>query len=143
MKFYEHFLDQAAKATGIELTALDEREAEKLRSEVESKFAKRGSAPLWERLLGSIGKRRSDATTLACAYASTEPKILFFDDRRTKRMFSFPTGEPLQKLLDECAPMVFYITNSNGSYLITRNDHDYLIGVGDCSSWLNTLPENF
>jgi hypothetical protein len=118
MNFYEHFLNRASQATGVELTALDEHRAEKLRSDVESKFANRGSDPLWERLRDNIGKRRADATTLACTYAATEPKILFFDAARTKRMFSFPNGELLQKLLDECEVSVFYITNSNSSYLI-------------------------
>jgi hypothetical protein len=143
MNFYEHFLNRAAQATGVEITTLDERRAEKLRAGVESKFANRGSDPLWERLRDNIGKRRTDATTLACTYAATDPKILFFGVPRTKRMFSFPNGKLLQRLLDECEVSVFYITNSNSSYLLSQNDHEYLIGVGDCRAWLAELPENF
>ena len=33
-------------------------------------------------------------------------------------------------------PFVFYLTNENLDFLITQNDHDYLIASGTAESWL-------
>ena len=139
MNFYEHWLTKASAASGVELCAVDSLKAKNLRAEIEARYASRGMSPLWERFLDDVGKQREDATELCCFFNRDNPKVLFFDKTETDRMFILSTGESLQKLLEECPLLEFYTTDEAGTFVLCRNHHNYVIGVGACSSWVSDL----
>ena len=131
MNSFSEEIVQSCREYDFSYSVFSEREAEEVLLEIESKFAKSGELPLWERV--------ADAQSIYDEYAwkrlgkiiGEQPIIIFFDSRRDSGVLKIDNGSKISKILSNCTGFVFYITNVQISFLICFNDHDVLIGVGD------------
>jgi hypothetical protein len=62
--------------------------------------------------------------------------VLLFDLSNEAEMFQVPSGTALHDLLYNTFGFVFYVTDSEATYLICFNDHDFLIGCGSARRWI-------
>jgi hypothetical protein len=53
--------------------------------------------------------------------------------------FLVPTGKVVVSLLSECFGFVFYVTNERLEFILSQNDHDYLLGAGTARAWVESL----
>ena len=60
---------------------------------------------------------------------------LFFDSSDDPTFYIIHENQSITQFLAEL-PFVFYLTNENLDFLITQNDHDYLIASGTAEPWL-------
>ena len=113
--------------------------AEKLRNLLEHRFAKKGGLPLWERLPNNVSRWRPDGWLRACEFVQFRETIIFFDRHDSQIMWKFLSGDMLARVFKNAPALQFYITDSEASFILCYNDHEYLIGVGACKKWLEKL----
>ncbi|UGY17737.1 hypothetical protein [Bradyrhizobium septentrionale] len=93
----------------------------------------------WDRDTAPRGRLRPDGWELISKYVGAKQCVLFED--RAREIWRFRDGSDLLQILDNCPPMEFYICDEEASYLLCSNHHDYLIGWGAASSWVDQLDE--
>ena len=88
----------------------------------------------------SSEERESALLLIDCAPDRCENRssscVLFFDISDEVEMFHVPSGSSLDELLGNTFGFVFYVTDTNATYLLSFNDHDFLICCGSARKWL-------
>jgi hypothetical protein len=95
---------------------------------------------LWEHFIGDVSVRTPNASTLATQYPQV-PVIILYESENKFHGYLFHKKEQLLQMIAEAPSFEFYLTDPAVSYVICRNHHNYLIGVGSCVSWVSSLPE--
>jgi hypothetical protein len=91
----------------------------------------------WDGAAGPEGKRRPDGWKLIPMYVGGRPCVMFPQCARS--MWNFRSGSDLRRVLDECPAIEFYVCDEEASYLLCSNHHDFLIGWGAASQWVERL----
>ncbi len=118
-------------------------DALQIRSAIKTKYVRPNShGPLWEQLGGDASRRRKDGEDISCEYVRDKNIILIVDGRDDFVMFSL-SGNDLCRLFDLVYHIEFYLTDADTTYVLCFNDHDMLIGVGSCDTWLEQLDNNW
>lgn len=94
------------------------------------------SYPLWECLVDSVSVYKEFAWECFKAILRDKEVIFFFENEDDERMFLFRDGGELTRVLEDCYKFTFYITNPNVNFLISYNDHNYLLLCGEAREWL-------
>jgi hypothetical protein len=139
MSFIKDAVSAAIKSTLLELIEVDVHESISIRDKVENLYSSRKSAlPLWERLVDSVsaGKYNPDGWKEIGSYSYEDVVTLFFEYGDEKTMYSVRSCADVVSIMCECPGFVFYVTNSDCTFLICFNDHDYLIGAGEAKEWV-------
>lgn len=124
-------IDICAETFGeIERKALVLRLRERLGVDVTSQ------AP-WDRSEAPQGQLRPDGWELIPRYVGGEACCLFLEGAST--IWRFRNGTDLLRLLEECSALEFYVCDEDASYLLCSNHHDFLIGWGHASAWVDGL----
>lgn len=92
--------------------------------------------PLWEHVINSFSKRDSETWQKLDDFLPSSSCILFLEPEETFKAFKFEQVGHLTEVLGECFGFVFYITDDDASYLLSFNDHDYVIASGKAKKWL-------
>jgi len=95
-------------------------------------FAEPGSQPLWERLKERTSIHDPNGWRRIRALA-TGPLWLLVEDSQGRCGFAFRDASDLELVLQETSGFVFYVTDPDLTYLISFNDHDFLIASGAVS----------
>lgn len=93
----------------------------------------------WDRLSAPTGRQRQDGGELISAYVGKAPCLLFLDGART--VWRFDSGADLLRVLDESPLLECYVCDEAASYLLCWNHHDFVIGWGTASAWVDTLDD--
>jgi hypothetical protein len=91
----------------------------------------------WDDNAAPEGQLRSDGWELIPAYVGNSVCLMFLDGAKT--IWKFNGGTELRRVLEECPALEFYVCDQEASYLICSNHHDYLIGWGTATQWVDRL----
>lgn len=120
-------------ALGIRL--LDAEARDQLRELVFARYGGRSNR-LWETASGCASVQNSEAWQWIRNFVGSRSCILFFDLNDEAEMFYVPSGSSLDELLGNTFGFVFYVTDADATYLVSFNDHDFLICCGSAREWL-------
>ena len=138
--YHEDVLGAIKRLSITDYKILSEEELAPILSQVLDRFTtlKEYEFPLWENVISEecFAIRDEDSWMWMTDFPTQEPSILIFEYRREKRGFEFQRMEDLVNVLGESCNFVFYITSRKIDYLLSQNDHDYLIAAGRAKPWL-------
>jgi hypothetical protein len=120
-------------ALGIRL--LDAETRDQLRESVFARYGGRSNR-LWETATDGASVQNSEAWQWIRNLVGSRSCILFFDPGDEAEMFHVPSGSSLDELLGNTFGFVFYVTDADANYLVSFNDHDFLICCGSAREWL-------
>lgn len=121
---------QAAQLGTEERLALVVRLRERLGVDVTSR------AP-WDNIHSPEGQLRPDGWELLPHYVGSANCLMFLDGAIT--IWKLNNGSDLRRLLENCPALEFYVCDQEASYLLCSNHHDFVIGWGAATSWVESL----
>jgi hypothetical protein len=133
-------ITEAVRRVEANAVELSSEEARATAEKVESRFAKPGAGPLWERLQGCEGMQGSDVWRRIPDFVGG-PALLLVEDAQGRCGFRFNISSDLHRVLAGCPGFDFYVTDDCAQYLLSFNHHDVLIGCGDAASWVRSLND--
>ncbi len=114
---------------------LDPAARDQLRELVFARFGGR-SDRLWATVNDCASVQNREAWQWIRDFVGASSCVLFFDISDEVEMFHVPSGSSLDELLGNTFGFVFYVTDTNATYLLSFNDHDFLICCGSARKWL-------
>jgi hypothetical protein len=129
-------VSSAVSDTGVQAEVLNEggrkalvvRLLERLGVDVTSRFP-------WER--GGEGKQTPDGWELIPKYVGANVCLMFLEN--ADEIWKFQSGADLLLVLNDCSALEFYVCDEDASYLLCHNHHDFVIGWGGASQWVERL----
>ena len=94
---------------------------------------------IWERLEEYESLADNNGWAYIKEFVSDNSCIMFFNQDDERKMFAISNGSDLHSILSETSGFEFYITDSDGSYLICFNHHDILFGCGNAAEWIKSI----
>jgi hypothetical protein len=91
---------------------------------------------IWERVDGCASVQDSRGWEWIHEFVGARSCVLLFDLSNEAEMFQVPSGPALHELLANTFGFVFYVTDTEVTYLICFNDHGFLIGCGSAREWI-------
>jgi hypothetical protein len=137
--FIKRDVEDALRALDVEAVELAEPEAKSVREGATRAFGD-GTSPFihWNHLREYSAVQHPDSWEWVGEFVRG-PAYLFFDKRDEPSVFRFKEGQRIREVLEECSGFEFYICDSEYTYLLCNNDHDYLIGAGKAQEWVKSL----
>lgn len=86
----------------------------------------------WEH--GAEGRQRPDGWELIPKYVGANVCLMFQEG--ADEIWKFHNGSDLLRVLNDCPALEFYVCDEEASYLLCHNHHDFLIGWGEASLWV-------
>ena len=115
---------------------MSELESHLFRKELCQKFTNsKEHYPIWEHFSSFFSVRDNDAWMWLDEFIKQEEVYLFFDKTDFPIVYIFQAGQSIVRFLEEF-PWDFYLSNKANDYILTHNDHDYLIATGTAETWL-------
>jgi len=129
-------VSSAVSDTGVQAQVLDEagrkalvgRLLARLSVDVTSRFP-------WEH--GGEGKQRPDGWQLVPEYVGANVCLMFLEG--AAEIWRFQSGRDLLRVVNCCPALEFYVCDEDASYLICHNHHDFVVGWGRASQWVQRL----
>ena len=81
--------------------------------------------------------QREDGWMRIAAYVGEAPCLLFLDGADT--IWRLASGSDLLRVLEECPLIEFYVCDEAANYLLCHNHHDFVIGWGAASTWVEAM----
>ena len=91
----------------------------------------------WDSPAAPQGQLRPDGWELIPAYVGGTTCLMFLDGANT--VWQFSSGSDLLRVLEDCPALEFYVCDREASYLLCTNHHDFVIGWGAATSWVDGL----
>ncbi len=91
----------------------------------------------WDRSDAPEGQLQTDGWKVVSTFVGAAPCLMFLD--AASPVWKFKNGSDLLRVLKECPGLEFYVCDQEGSYLLCSNHHDFVIGWGRASSWVEDL----
>ncbi|WP_188689376.1 hypothetical protein [Silvimonas amylolytica] len=114
-------------------------EVERIRNRVEEKYARKGLASLWQRIVVPQNSRHCPGGKDLLKFLPSGEAIIFFEKDADESAFRMGDLRDISAVVLELFNFVFYVTNESCDYLFCWNDHEFLIGAGDASEWISLL----
>lgn len=90
----------------------------------------------WESLRDYASVQDGEGWRWIREFVGSRSCILLFNRSDEAEMFHVPSGAALDQLLANTFGFEFYVTDTEGTYLICFNHHDFLICSGSAQGWL-------
>ncbi|NUE67745.1 DUF6756 family protein [Snodgrassella sp. ESL0253] len=134
-----------AKKLRISYKEINMQDALRIRNNVENLYCKKGYGALWERI--SIENFGFHTPNNKAIFKNLNAEInneviIFFEESTDKTFFKLKNIVDLMNVVNELFGFVFYITDENESFLLCRNDHEFIIGAGKAKKWVENLLKN-
>jgi hypothetical protein len=126
----------AAQHVGAEVFELQPEEAEFVRCQASSRYAKGRRNWLWEQYEDSVAIHHEPAWTWMTDFLREKEVLVFFNQEDCESVFDFYHGEQVVPVLDETNRFEIYITNRTADFLLSFNHHDVLSALGMAREWL-------
>ena len=91
----------------------------------------------WDNVNAPGGKLRHDGWELISSYVGANHCFLFTLGAIT--IWKFDNGSDLNRVLQDCPPIEFYVCDSGFDYLLCFNHHDHVVGWGSAAPWVDGL----
>jgi len=128
---------EAAQTVGYRLTEMSPLESVFFRKNLLQKFTKSYEHyALWENLNSSFAIRQSHSWEWIDEFLERKEFLFLFEADNDETVYIISENQSLTKLLGEMPIKVFYITNEKLDFILSYNDHEYLIASGTAESWL-------
>ncbi|WP_315784526.1 hypothetical protein [Bradyrhizobium sp. SZCCHNPS1003] len=88
----------------------------------------------WDDSEAPQGLHRTDGWQLIPTYVGRRECVMIVAG--ASACWTFRNGADLLRVLEECPPMEFYVSDKDASYLLCCNHHDVVIGWGDAAGWV-------
>lgn len=88
----------------------------------------------WDNPEAPQGLHSTEGWQLIPTYVGRSECVLFV--ARASAWWTFRSGADLLRVLEECPPMEFYVSDRDASYLLCHNHHDFVVGWGDAARWV-------
>ena len=93
----------------------------------------------WDTSSADTGSRiRYDGWERMAEFVGTAPCIVF--SRYAEEIYRLRNGDDLRTVIGESFLSESYVCDEAATYLLCHNDHDYLVGWGAASDWVEALP---
>ncbi|HEU4885345.1 MAG TPA: hypothetical protein VFT45_24065 [Longimicrobium sp.] len=136
----EDILEAESKfAFGVRL--LEPAIRDQLRELVFARYGGRSNR-LWATASDCASVQNAEAWRWIRNFVGSRSCILFFDPNDEVQMFHVPSGSTLDDLLGNTFGFVFYVTDADATYLLSFNDHDFLVCCGSAREWLEKQDPN-
>ncbi len=136
-EYLKESLIEAKEATGMALEEMSALESVFFRNKVIEKFMQgKNSFPLWERVSPGYGVHDPKAWHWLDEFLLNQEIYFFFDESNDPTIYIFQPDQSFVKFLSEFPKYVYYITNESLDFILSFNDHDYLIASGTAEPWL-------
>ncbi|MEY3444940.1 MAG: hypothetical protein RLZZ519_3221 [Bacteroidota bacterium] len=148
MKTLKSRILEAAHDSGVEAQELLPAACSDLLQRITDKFSANSNYrwPLWEHLGPLKCSFRSEETwSLLCEMLQMNhigPLFLVYESSLEKGIISLTDTGSLKQLLGECQAFVYYVVDPELAFMLSENDHDYLIAMGEAISWVQTYLES-
>ncbi|MBN8741615.1 MAG: hypothetical protein J0H86_19065 [Xanthomonadaceae bacterium] len=134
------FITPALLAANVQADVLNSTDRDALAARISRRLSVDIGIPaLWDRPSASVGRQRDDGWEQIPAYVGNTTCLMFLDGART--IWRFRGGADLLRVLKECPPLEFYVCDEEASYLLCSNHHDFVIGWGAASAWVEALGD--
>jgi hypothetical protein len=134
------WIQNALTTTGVFARRLDDGSLRRLTASLYARFVdsrtEDDGRALWELLRDASSKRAPDGWKQVCEHAPPEP-ILLFTEEGQWHGYAFVSGEDIRRVLSEAPGFEFYIADDQANTLLCFNHHDFVIGVGRQSDWID------
>jgi hypothetical protein len=91
----------------------------------------------WDDEAAPEGVLKSNGWELIPGFVAARTCLVFLGGARVIRRFQ--CGSDLLRVLSDCPAMAFYVCDEDASYLLCSNHHDFVIGWGTASPWVEQL----
>lgn len=126
---------EANRQHALGVVALDVEAREQLRERIFFRYGGRSNR-LWATAGGCTSVQDKEGWQWIRDFIGWRSCVIFFDPIDEVEMFYVPSGMMLHELLGNTFGFVFYVTDMDGSFLISFNDHDFLKCCGSAQPWL-------
>src|SRR5260221_5850236 len=130
MDMIQNELVSVLEKMGAKFSTMSKSEVEAISRELRSRFcdAKEASSPLWEAIKSSESFYKEDGTHAVVEFfGKRQGEIVFLiDDWHGCSGIRLLDAEIVPKALEGLYSFKWYATDSNCSFLICRNDHDFV-----------------
>jgi hypothetical protein len=135
---YKEYVMEAAQAVGCRLTEMSPLESVFFRKTLLQKFTESYEHyALWENLSRPFAIRQSHSWEWIDEFLQGSEFLFLFDADNDETIYIISENQSLSKLLSEMPIKVFYITNEKLDFILSYNDHEYLIAAGTAETWLH------
>ena len=127
----------ALEATGVQAEVLAAREKQALVVRLLERLGVdvTGRAP-WDDDAAPDGRLRPDGWQLIPQYVGSTTCLMFLAGAHT--VWKFSSGSDLLRVLKDCPALEFYVCDEDASYLLCSNHHDFVIGWGAATPWVES-----
>lgn len=131
-------VSSALKVTGIQAELLGAREKQAVVVRLLERLGVDVTrhAP-WDDDAAPDGCLRPDGWELIPKYVGTTACLLFLEGAHT--VWKLRSGFDLLRVLKDCPALEFYVCDEEASYLLCSNHHDFVIGWGAATTWVESL----
>ncbi|WP_448040217.1 hypothetical protein [Bradyrhizobium liaoningense] len=131
-----NYVSAAIRDTGVQAEVLNEENRKALVVRLHERLGVdvMSRAP-WER--GREGKQRPDGWKLIPDYVGANECLMFLEG--ADEVWKFRSGRDLLRVLNDCPAVEFYVCSGDASYLLCHNHHDFVVGWGAASEWVQRL----
>ncbi len=127
----------AARHVGCKATELARSKREKLVKKLREKYTDGINHPyFWEGLIDRASIQNKEAWQWIGEFVKQEQVIMLFIDRPGEPGVVFENGDCVVRTLWECTGFEFYLTDSQATYLLCYNHHDFLIATSLAANWI-------
>jgi hypothetical protein len=136
------WIEKAISDVKISARKLSKTESLKLSLEVICKFCNgNDNYPAWS-AIREQGSLRPSGWRDAARLVGERQCFLMVETESSRIVFELENGIALEHLLEECPGFVFYVFDRSMTFLMCHNDHDYLIGCGVATGWIEGLESD-
>lgn len=130
----------AAQEESVSVKEISPEGVDKLRCTLAQKFGINKNHRLsFENMAERESVQNEDGWKFISSFLKNTPHYMFFDHSWDGHGIEFSSGEKISDILGKCFGFSFYITDKENTFVIGMNDHDYLIGAGEASGWIEKL----
>lgn len=134
-----NFIAEAIENTGVQARELCSLERQNVIENLHDRLGIdiTAKAP-WDNAEAPEGKLRQDGWELIPKYVGAIQCFVFTPG--ANEIWEFDGEDDLLRVLRECPALEFYVCDCDFDYLLCFNHHDYVVGWGRASSWVDSLP---
>jgi hypothetical protein len=142
MSYIREQIIEAAKELNTPIEELSHQESERIGILASNKFAGGAKRNLWEHFESSVSIQNQDAWKWIEDYVENRQVLMFFELDNDEAVFLFPNASSIVSVLEKTANFEFYLTDTEATYIICFNHHNYLIASGAAEGWLTKRITN-
>jgi hypothetical protein len=136
-----NWLNDAITTLALEAAFVDRTESARIRTALGQRYGRPGSRGIFsDALVDYAAVQHPDSWQWVDEFIDPDqPTYLFGDEHQLYELLRLEHGGDVIRVLEHTPGFPFYVTIPELRYLLSHNDHDYIIGCGDAKDWVESL----